>query len=72
MHQSCVIIFSIHNGTPSLPFPPRLCKQVFGMVWQQEDYTVYQRWNNTQDQLSEIVTFAVAGFEECGDRQLEP
>ncbi|CAM9816372.1 unnamed protein product [Scytosiphon promiscuus] len=46
--------------------------KVFGMVWQEEDYTVYQRWNNSQEQLSEIVTFTVPGFEQCGDRKLDP
>lgn len=35
------------------------------MVWQEEDYTVYDGWQDTADQLAEMLTFNVTGVEEC-------
>ncbi len=35
------------------------------MIWEQKDYTVYDRWNNTADQLAEMLTFNVTGVEDC-------
>ncbi|CAN0058419.1 unnamed protein product [Ectocarpus sp. 6 AP-2014] len=39
--------------------------QVFGMASWDDEYTVYRRWNNTADQLAEMMTFDVGGFEQC-------
>ncbi|CAM9229439.1 unnamed protein product [Ectocarpus sp. 12 AP-2014] len=39
--------------------------QVFGMASWVDQYTVYRRWNNTADQLAEMMTFDVFGFEQC-------
>eukprot|EP00903_Cladosiphon_okamuranus_P020100 g18458.t1 len=42
--------------------------KVFGMTSQEEeDYTVFQRWNNTPAQLAEMFTFNVTGFQQCID-----
>ncbi|CAB1107139.1 unnamed protein product [Ectocarpus sp. CCAP 1310/34] len=43
--------------------------QVFGMASWNDQYTVYQRWNNTADQLTEMMTFDVGGFEQCTARR---
>lgn len=42
-----------------------ILSQVFGMSWREEDYTVYAHWNNTPDQLAEMSTFNVTGFQQC-------
>lgn len=40
--------------------------KVFGMAsWGDAEYTVYRRWNNTADQLAEMMAFDVSGFEQC-------
>ncbi len=43
----------------------RFPSQVFGMVWQEEDYTAYDRWLNTEDQIKEVLAFNVTGVEKC-------
>ena len=35
------------------------------MVSHQENYSVYQRWAITPEQLDEMLTFEIAGFEQC-------
>jgi len=35
------------------------------MVSRQENYSVYDRWAITSEQLAEMLTFEVTGFEQC-------
>ncbi|CBJ33259.1 hypothetical protein Esi_0450_0011 [Ectocarpus siliculosus] len=39
--------------------------QVFGMASWDHEYTVFRRWNNTADQIAEMMTADVGGFEQC-------
>ena len=46
--------------------------QVFGRHPQQGDYTPCHGWYNTPDQLVEMMTFDVTGFQQCIDTVLSP
>ncbi|CAM9796401.1 unnamed protein product [Ectocarpus fasciculatus] len=39
--------------------------KVYGMSWNQSDYSPYHGWKNTPDQLDEIMTFNVSGLQRC-------
>lgn len=44
--------------------------QVFIMSLREEGYTLFRHWNNTQEQLAEMLTFNVTDFVQCGSHSV--
>lgn len=59
------IVFLFHVFLLSGFCCTHILSQVFGMSSREENYSVYQRRNNTPEQLAEMLTFNVTGFQQC-------
>jgi len=39
--------------------------KVYGMLYDEDNYSPYHGWNNTAEQLEKMISFEVHGLEEC-------